>query len=364
MAAVTRLEEIVVRAAEPGEGRAIAGLWHELWDAHESWGGYAASRDPRVYAQLADRLEEDARVRAGQAVLGRHVHLVAIHRGVVAGQVEGWFERHGSDDTTPFTCEVRSLIVTTKLRKTGAGRALLDTLARTVARLARGASTVLAAEVLEPNPAHAFYAKVGYVPVAWTVRIPCDGTSEAPPRRGLHLPGTSEAPPRRDFLVARVAEAGDALAVALLEAALAARRRAAGDVRFDRPKAVDATLISAIAAHLGRPGTGPSDPVEIVTADAEGRVQASATFAVGALDPPFIPSKRAVVGRFALDPAQDPTALVGPLVAIGRRLAAQRGAPHLELTDLTAPGTPIHHAALAAGARPWSRIVTRHIPGQ
>ena len=26
----------------------------------------------------------------------------------------------------------------------------------------------MAAEVLEPNPAHAFYAKVGYAPVSWT----------------------------------------------------------------------------------------------------------------------------------------------------------------------------------------------------
>src|SRR5260370_25256028 len=111
MAAVTRAEEVVVRAARPGEGRAIAGLWRELWDAHEEWGGYASSRDPRVYAQLATRLEEDARVRAGQAVLGRHTHLVAAVNGSVACQVEGWFERHGLHEPTPFTCEGRSLIL-------------------------------------------------------------------------------------------------------------------------------------------------------------------------------------------------------------------------------------------------------------
>ena len=55
MAAVTRLPNVQVRAADPGEGRAIAGLWRELWDAHEAWGGYAGTRDGRVYEQLAHR---------------------------------------------------------------------------------------------------------------------------------------------------------------------------------------------------------------------------------------------------------------------------------------------------------------------
>ena len=107
MAAVTKPASIVVRAAKPDEGRRIAGLWRELWDAHEAWGGYAGARDPRVYDQLATRLSDDARVRGGQPVLGRHVHLVAstADQGVV-GQVEGWFERHGVDETTPYTCEV------------------------------------------------------------------------------------------------------------------------------------------------------------------------------------------------------------------------------------------------------------------
>ena len=95
MAAVRSARDVVVRAVQPGEGRAVAALWRELWDAHEAWGGYPGSHDERVYAQLAQRLEEDARVRAGHPVLGRHVHLVATWRGEVAGQVEGWFERHG-----------------------------------------------------------------------------------------------------------------------------------------------------------------------------------------------------------------------------------------------------------------------------
>ena len=57
MAALTRPAQLVVRAAFPGEGAAVAALWRELWDAHEAWGGYPGSRDPRVYAQLAHRLD-------------------------------------------------------------------------------------------------------------------------------------------------------------------------------------------------------------------------------------------------------------------------------------------------------------------
>src|SRR4051812_48290122 len=116
MAAVRQASSIRVRAADPSEGHAIAGLWRELWDAHEAWGGYAGTRDAKVYDQLATRLSEDARVRGGQPILGRHVHLVAESNGAAVGQVEGWFERHGVDDATPFTCEVRSLIVSSGAR--------------------------------------------------------------------------------------------------------------------------------------------------------------------------------------------------------------------------------------------------------
>jgi predicted N-acetyltransferase YhbS len=267
---------------------------------------------------------------------------------VVAGQVEGWFERHGTGDATPYTCEVRSLIVTAGMRGSGTGHALLEALARTVQRLSQGLGVVLAAEVLEPNPAQAFYARVGYQPIAWSARIPSEVVGE---------------PPAAGPFSARVAEAGDALAVAMLETALAARRRAAGDVRFDRPRAVEATLVSAIAAHLGRE-QGPNDAVELVAVDAGGHVHGSASFAVGTLDPPFIPSKRAVVGRFAVDPALAPGPLMAPLVALGRRMATLRGAPHVELTDLTAPTTAIYQAALEIGARPWSRIVTKFAPGR
>src|SRR5215469_5318259 len=154
MAALSRPDRVTVRGPLPGEGVGIAALWRELWDAHEAWGGYPGTRDPRVYADVARRLDDDARVRGGHPILGRHVHLVADLGGVVCGQVEGWFERHGIDPSTPFTCEVRSLVVSDWARRLGAGRALLDGLASAARSLARGAPCLLAAEVLEPNPAH------------------------------------------------------------------------------------------------------------------------------------------------------------------------------------------------------------------
>jgi hypothetical protein len=135
-------------------------------------------------------------------------------------------------------------------------------------------------------------------------------------------------------------------------------------LRFDRPRAVDATVVSAIAAHLARGATGPLEPTELVAVDARGAVRACATLAISTLDPPFLPAKRAILGRFGVDPAGDPRALVPPLLALACRLAAPRGAPRIELTDLSAPGTPLYTATLASGATPWSRLVSLSVPSR
>lgn len=351
MAAVTAFERICVRAAAPGEGAMIASLWRELWEAHEGWGGYASARDPRVFARIGARLDEDAQVRGGHPVLGRHIHLIAaLNEGrsrnpEVVGQVEGWFERHGIEPVTPFTCEVRSLIVGEGARALGVGRALLDALAVHASVLARNSPAVMAAEVLEPNPAHAFYDRMGYAPVSWSARM------------------STSNPMGPMALQARVAEPGDALAIAMLESTLAARRRSTGDLRFDRPRAIDATFVGSISTHLARTYRDAAEPVELVTVDAKGQVRAACSVAVAPLDPPFVPTKRSILGRFAIDPAGDVHALMAPLVALGCRIAASRDAPTIELTDLTAPNTPLYRAALALGARPWSRIVTKLVRG-
>ena len=344
MAALSRPARVSVRAALPGEGDAIAGLWRELWDAHEAWGGYPGSRDARVYTQLARRLDEDARVRAGHPILGRHIHLVADLSGTPCGQVEGWFERHGVDPTTPFTCEVRSLIVTERARGLGAGRLLLDELAGAARSLSGGAACVLAAEVLDENPAVSFYRRIAYAPASYNARIDS--------ARGAR-------PPAGPF-AARVALPRDALPLAVLETTLATRRRAAGDVRFDRPRAVDATMVGAIAAHMATPRVEQArDPFTLVAVDGDGVVRASAAFTTHTLEPPFIAMRRALVGRFAVDPACSPRPFVAPLLALACRMALAQGAPLVELTDLSPPGTPLHDAALAEGAAPWSSVVLK-----
>lgn len=350
MAAVTKSSSLIVRAANIDEGSAIASLWRELWDAHEAWGGYAGTRDTKVYDHLALRLAEDARVRSGQPVLGRHIHLVAQTELGIVGQVEGWFERHGNDHTTPNTCEVRSLIVSSRTRSRGVGRSLLHSLGQVARHMSRGAPVVMAAEVLEPNPAHAFYTKVGYAPVSWTSRLTTADADESPFTNGNTT--------REGRWTARLATADDALPIALLDPALAERRRFQGDMRFDRPRAVDATFVGALASHLAKP-VGALDQCELVVVDEERIVRSSASLTVMSLDPPFVPARRGLLGRFAVDPAIDPRPLMAPLVRLGRRMAFMRGAATLELTDLDGPSGALQAGARTAGARPWSRIVER-----
>jgi GNAT superfamily N-acetyltransferase len=345
MAALTQPARVLVRAAAVGEGKAIATLWRELWEAHEAWGGYPGSRDPRVYALLAQRLDDDARVRTGQPILGRHVHLIADFGGVACGQVEGWFEQHGVDVATPFTCEVRSLVVNERVRRLGAGRALLDSLASAARRLSHGAPCVLAAEVLDRNPAHAFYTQVGYAPVAWNARIDADTT--------LRASGAGA-------FTARLAVPSDALAIARLETRLAARRRGCGDARFDRPRTLDSTFVAAIAAQLAIESPASlREPATLVAVDREGTVRGAASFTVHSLEPPFLPMRRALVGRFAVDTGCPAGHVVMPLVALGCKIALSRGATTVELTDLPPPGTELYQAALATGAGAWSRVVTK-----
>lgn len=338
----------IVRAPREGEGHAIAKLWRELWDVHESWGGYPGEHSEEVYERVAERLDADARLRNGKPALGRHIHLVAEFLGTPIGQVEGWFDRHGVDPLTPFTCEVRSLVVSESARTRGAGRALLEMLAHVSSDMARGASVLLAAEVLEPNPAHTFYRRVGYEPVSWTQSISVRG-----------VPGVI-APVSMDGFTARIAEPKDALFIALLESMLATRRRAAGDARFDRPRQVDASMLHAIAAHLSRGATVP--PIEIVVVDPEQRVRGSATLVTNRLELPFVPQTRGILARIAIDQALDPVPVVKPLVELGCRAAAFFGAHSMELVDLSGPRTPLYEAVRLTGAIPWSRIVCRFAP--
>jgi GNAT superfamily N-acetyltransferase len=336
-----------VRAPICGEGIAIAALWRELWDAHQGWGGYPGSRDEAVYARLANRLDEDAHVREGRPVLGCHAHLIAEVGGDPCGQVEGWLERRGAGPLAAVLCEVRSLVVADRMRGVGAGRALLDMLAQTAQAHAPAAPCMLAAEVLEPNPAHGFYARVGFTPVSWSAWI--DPAAGAQVGAG---PG----------LLARHAGALDASAISRLEGVLADRRRAAGDFRFESARPIDAALLTAIAAHLAADAREKGDAGTLVVVDRTGTVRGAASVVVQTLDPPFLPVRRSLIGRFALDPGWPPATLLAPLVALGCRFAGERGAVGAELTDLPAPGSDLYDAAILLGARPWSRLVLRRSP--
>ena len=347
MVALIVTERVSLRAMSPGEGAAVARLWRELWDVLEGWGGYPGSQDPHVYAELAHLLDGDARVRAGHPVRGRHVHLVADVGGVLCGQVQGWVERHGVDPTTAFTCEVRSLIVTSRARGLGVGRILLDALAASARILSHGSPSVLAADVLEPNPALSFYEHLGYMPISRTARIEAaNGVASADA-----LPGRP---------VARVALPQDLASIARLDGMLAARRRAAGDVRFDPPRPFDAPIAGTLAPQSpSERGGRPRNPAVLVSLDNDGIVRGGAFFIVQALEPPFIPLRRALVGRFAVDPACAATPIVMSLVALACRLALLEGAPYVEVADLSSPDTELHAAALAAGAVPWSRTMAK-----
>jgi GNAT superfamily N-acetyltransferase len=348
MAALTRSTRAGARAPVVGEGVAIASLWRELWDAHEEWGGYPGTRDPVVYGHLARRLDDEARVRAGHAILGGHLHLVASLGHEPCGQVEGWLELVGTGASELRSCEVRSLIVARNARRLGVGRVLLDAIQEAVKTHFHGAPCVMAAEVLEPNPAHDFYARVGFSPVSWSAQVDASAA--------LALPAGTRA------FSARLAIPDDALAVAHLETILAARRHADGDLRFGPPPRIDVVLLGSIASRIVEDASPASpDHATVVATDRQGVVRAAASVQVQTLEAPFLPIRRGLVGRFALDPAAPVPALVGPLLEFGVRFAASRGAARIEFLDLTAPGTVLHDAVLTTGARPWSRVVTRAV---
>jgi GNAT superfamily N-acetyltransferase len=351
VAAVSARPRVEVRAPRPSEGKAIAQLWRALWDAHEGWGSYAGAKDEATYAEVASRIDREAQTRAGQPALGRHLHLVAAYDGEPLGQVEGWLDRFGDAPSTPWTCEVRSLVVSERAQTCGLGRALLTGLGRAATQLSR-APTLLVAEVLAPNPAITFYERIGYAPVSWVTRV--DDLAAA---RAAYIEARSvEYTPR-------AARSSDAYALAALDSVLADRRRASGDVRFDPPRALEATYIGALAARLDGAWPFGQMPLEVVVADASGAVRASASLYVSSLDPPFLPFRRGVLTRLSVDPAADPAPIVRAMLPFAAQVATSWGAQVLEVSDLGPPGTPLHDATLAAGARRWSTVVAKlHTP--
>jgi hypothetical protein len=264
--------------------------------------------------------------------------------------VEGWIERYGCHPSTASTCEVRSLVVAPRARGRGVGAALLDALSRVAQKAVQG-RCVLAAEVLAANPANRFYDHMGYRPVAWSARV-----DSALPALAVQAGAAASA----SGFAARMAASRDRGAVAYLENVLAARRALAHDARFDSPLTVDAGALALLALKLDAGSeTSQRDPVTLVCVDGEGDVRGIASFALQPLEPPFERGMRALAGRLSVAGPADAQPAMAALVSLACRMALSHGAPCVELTDLPAPGTELYEAALALGARPWSRVVTR-----
>lgn len=325
---------IRVIAPRPGDGVAIMKLWRHLWDLHESWGSYPGTRDPAVYASLADRVDSEARAREGSPLLDKHIHLVAVSGESIVGQVEGWVEGHGLLRSTPVTCEVRSLVVDPDHQGKGVGRMLMRELART-AREAAGKPVFLAAEVFDANPARDFYERIGYAYVARTARLSL--------KRCSADPGTCVRP----------ADSCDALPLALFDQLLARRRLQCGDLRFDRERAIEASMLSAIATYVV---STRKSPTEFVRVAEDGRVLGASTLGTMQLDPPFRSGVRAVLARVSVDAGTSTRDAVADLVRSCSVFARERGAESLEITDLPPTPSALTDAVLFTGAETWSRV--------
>lgn len=333
----------LIRAPRVGDGPAVARLWRELWDLHTGWGGYPGTREDLPYLHLAERLNGDFHHRREQILEGAHLHLVAEHNGAVVGQVEGWLENYGVRTETVTTCEVRSLIVQEGAHGLGLGRLLLEHLAQVAVRAAAKPVT-LVAEVLERNPAHAFYTHLKFGVLSYSRKLTLE------PRARDVSPCT-----------ARLAGSKDAFPMGLLHAHLALDRRQRGDFRFDPPAALDASRVSAIAIHLRNQAhnTSAYGPLDYLAEDAAGTPVGAAALMVAPLDPPFLPVRRAALGCFALPNDEHAQAAFNALALRALHDAAAQGARFIELNELV-PSTTLPYA-VALGTEPWSTIVCKTV---
>lgn|GEM_PF-956412 len=339
----------VARAATRTDAPAICDLWQQLWHEHEAIGGYAATRDPEAYVSLTQRIENELVRRAGSAVGGRHIHLVASCDKRVVGQIEAWLEQLGVfvGAAPTVTCELRSLIVAPHARGAGTGKALVEKAAQVASHLLQGVPILLAAEVLHRNPSIAFYTRLGFAPRSWNAQMP---TSIASPL------------PRSTPFQARQATHRDARALAELHHAFVTRKYAAHDSRFGAPQPVNSALIEHFADAVQHMKTAHDQTRALSTylvVEHAHAVCAAAHLSVSQLEPPFVPVARAVLSGFSAASAAHAPELFAELMSLGRHIAKLHGAPMMEITDLDAPNQPIFQAALQLGAQPWSLTMLR-----
>jgi hypothetical protein len=209
--------------------------------------------------------------------------------------------------------------------------------------MTEAAPCAMAAEVLDANPARAFYARVGYTPVSWSVRV--------------HT--LTDPAPKTGSMTARLAVPEDAPSIARFEPAMGLRGRGDWAVSSTPPSIEDAIVASTAAILAAGCADGPRQQETIVAVDSRGVARGAAAFAVHVLEPPFLPTRRALLGRFAMDPASPAAPALSALVDFGRRLAGLRAARHVEITDVPGPRSELYETLIAMGASAWSRVLTK-----
>ena len=309
----------------------------------------ARATRPSTHVSQAGSTTTHAYARAGQSSDATRISSPT-SAGLRAVRSRGGSSGEGRAISAPLICEVRSLVVAVRARGTRRRACAARRARRGRARVRAGAPVRAGRRGPRAQP-RARVLRPGRLRARGVQRLDrpgvgCAGRDERPGRTGRAPRGCAR---RRRHFDARGLSRGTTArgGRSALRAAAHARRHAPAGRR--RPP------------RRGRSRTGRR-PATLVAVDRAGVVRGAASVIVQTLEPPFLPVRRSLIGRFALDPACPPLALLAPLVALGCRFAEARGASRVELTDLSAPGTDLYDAALAIGARPWSRVVQRPSP--
>ena len=301
MAALNRVPSVRVRAAAPGEGAALARLWRELWEAHEGWGGYGASRDARVYAEPR-RPPRRGRARPGRGPAARPPR--ASRRRARRSRLRAG---RGMDRPLrrrpPHALHLRGALPRRRSRGPPPRRgssAARGPLARVVPRGARGA-----ARARGRGPRREPRRRLLRRP-----RVRLGRLQRAHRGRGRRRAPRRFAPPAR--LASRVATPAPWRASSRPWPP-GATPPATGATTLPLPS----TWRSSTAIEVQLEARGEStqrDPTTLVAVDASGNVCGLTSFATHALEPPFSTGVRALAGRFAVGEGWRPRAILGALV--------------------------------------------------
>ena len=300
------------------------------------------SRDPRVYAQLARRLDEDARVRGGPP----HPRAVTCtssptSRASPCGQVEGWFERHGVD--ADDAVHVRGALAHRDARARGlgaGGRCSTRSAACRASRCRRARRACSPPRCSSRTRRTRSTTRVGYVPVVVerAHRLGARGTPDRRHRARARVARAARRPRR-----SRCLESDARRAPPRRRATCASTARAPSTPRWSAPSPRTSAPTRREPAR---------DPATLVAVDAVGVVVRPRRASPSTpLEPPFV--------AHAARPARPLRASTRPArrARSSRRSSRSRAAwrsrrARRGRADRPAPlpAPPLHDAALASGA--------------